>query len=143
METTIPESALGAVNRLAQGVDVTQRRIVAVGAAYMATAEDNKALLQCGTDGGVVTLPLAADHKGLEITLQNIGAAGAAGVSLSPNAADKIVGTVGAVQSGGVADKDWINTKATTEQGDLSTVVSDGGTTWWLVGGVGVWASEA
>lgn len=143
MEATVNESALGSINRMARGIDAVKSRVIAGGAAYGVVDEDNRAVIQTAVDGAVITLPLAADHKGLVITVQNTGAAGAAGVSISPNALDKIVGTVGAVQSDGVADKDWINTKATTMQGDYTTLISDGGTTWWIIGGVGVWASEA
>lgn len=104
---------------------------------------DGASIIQTATDTEIVNLPnAAAGNKGLVVTVQNVGAAGAAKVSISPDASDKIVGTVGAVASGGVANKDWINTKATATPGDYTTLVSDGVDTWWIIGGVGVWASE-
>lgn len=141
MENTVPDSALPAVIGLGSGrLPVTP--IKTVGLAYTVSEADRNAILQCATDNGVITLPLAADVKGMEITVQNTGAATAALVSISPNAADKVVGTVMAVSSGGVVNKDWRNTKATSKQGDYVTLVSDGGTIWWIIAGMGVWASE-
>jgi hypothetical protein len=150
MEATVPTESRQQVLDLADGripgTAKLTRQILSMGAATALTlrsAEDRFAAVQALTDNSVVTLPLAADSAGCEIRVQNVGAATAAKVSISPQAADKIVGTVGAVQSGGVANKDWINAKGTTKQGDFTVLMSDGGTTWWIVGGVGVWASEA
>lgn len=142
MEATVPLSALPSILGAAAGKSIP-RRVVSAPLAYTATLDDSGALILCAADNSVVTLPLAADNKGLVIRVANAAAAAAAKVSISPNALDKIVGTVGAVQSGGVLDKDWINTKATTKQGDYTELTSDGGTTWWITGGVGVWVSEA
>ena len=106
-------------------------------------AADGDALFQDATDNAVITLPNAAStNAGQEVVIQNSGADGAAKISISPDSSDKIVGGVGAVYSGGATNKDWINTKATAKKGDYTRLRSDGVDTWWIVGGIGVWASE-
>lgn len=127
-------------------------KVIAGGVAYTATAADCGAIVETATDNAILTLPaVAAGNAGCSVTLRNTGADGAALVSLSPNAADAIfgscVGITGAgaatvVQSGGVDDKDFRNTKATANKGDTATVTSDGVTGWYLSGCVGEWVSE-
>lgn len=123
-----------------------RRNVVALGAATAITlreAEDKFGIILALTDNTVVTLPAASeDTLGMQVTVVNVGADGAAKVSISPAAADGIYGTVQAVASGGVDDKDWINTKATALKGDYTQLVCDGSTGWFITGGVGVWASE-
>ena len=58
-------------------------------------------------------------------------------------ATDAIHGTVGSVSSGGVDNKDWINTKATANKGDWCSLKAVALTDWYLTGGDGVWASES
>jgi len=147
LESTIPEDARDVLLQLArQGLlpdgASAAKKIVAADAAYVVTQYDSGALIQSATDSAVITLG-ASLPAGTVVTVQNTGADGAALVSISPAAADKIVGTVDSVQSDGALDKDWQNTKATANQGDFTTLVYDGVDTWWIVGGVGVWASEA
>ena len=85
------------------------------------------------TDAKVVTLPkITTENIGAEFTFRNTGADGNNIITISPNAADAVNGTVAAVQAGGVVNKDWINTKATATTGD-----------WYITGGDGVWASES
>jgi hypothetical protein len=140
----------------ASSLDVTGRitglqKLVAGGAAYtVGSAVDGDAVIQTSTDNAVITLPdAAAGNAGKRITVQNTGADGAAKVSISPHSSDKIYGGIhGAatgdlVSFGEVADKDIINTKATAKKGDYAVLVSDGSTGWWVIGGKGVWASEA
>lgn len=127
------------------------QKLVAGGAAYtVGSAPDGDCVIMTATDNAVITLPdAAAGNAGKRITVQNTGADGAAKVSISPHSSDKIWGGIhGAaggdlVSFGAVLDKDIINTKATTKQGDYAVLVSDGALGWWVVGGKGVWASEA
>jgi hypothetical protein len=136
---TIGETLKVTGNLTAKGLLSVETATKTVGTA----ADEGGIVIQDATDNAVITLPnIAAGNKGMKVTVQNIGANGAAKVSVSPDVSDKIAGSVAAVQSGGLADKDWINTKATAKQGDFTTLVSDGTDTWWIVGGVGVWASE-
>ena len=39
--------------------------------------------------------------------------------------------------------KDWINTKATANKGDWCRLKAVATTTWYVTGGVGIWASES
>lgn len=108
----------------------------------IATATDGDALLQSLTDGQTFTLPAAvAGNKGQKVTVQNIAANSGALITVNPTGTDAIQGAVMAIYSGGVSAKGWNNTKATAKKGDYSTFQSDGAGIWWLVGGMGVWAS--
>jgi hypothetical protein len=96
------------------------------------------------TDALVITLPaIDANNIGMELTFRNTGADGNNIITLSPASTDAIHGTVGSVQSGGVDNKDWINTKATANKGDWCTIKAVALTDWYLTGGDGVWASES
>jgi len=106
-------------------------------------AADGDMIIEDATDNAVITLPdCAAGNKGQRLTVINSAASGAAKLSISPHSSDKIVGTIQAVDVTGVADKDIINTKATAVKGDYAVLVSDGVDTWYVIGGVGVWAGE-
>jgi len=96
------------------------------------------------TDALVITLPtIDANNIGMEFTFRNTGADGNNIITLSPASTDAIHGAVAAVNSGGVDNKDWINTKATANKGDWCTLKAVALTDWYLTGGDGVWASEA
>jgi hypothetical protein len=96
------------------------------------------------TDALVITLPtIDANNLGMEFTFRNTGADGNNIITLSPATTDSVNGTVAAVQAGGVANKDWINTKATANKGDFCTLKAVALTEWYITGGDGVWASEA
>lgn len=110
---------------------------------YTVLITDGESTLVSDDDNRIFTLPTAASAlSGFRVTFINTAAAGAALMSISPAAADAIVGTIGAVTASGVANKDWRNTKATQVKGDYCVLESDGVNTWYIVGGVGVWASE-
>lgn len=109
---------------------------------YTVTVSDSDGIIMDATDNALITLPAASTLAGMCITVMNTAANGAALISIDPNAADAIVGTVAAVSASGTANKDWRNTKATAKKGDYTTLVSDGTNTWYIIGGVGVWASE-
>ncbi len=128
-------------------------KMIAGAAAYTVVAPtDCGGVVTTATDNAVITLPAAAAaNAGCRVTVINTGADGAAKVSISPAAADGIYGSCAGVTGAGAAtviaasgtdDKDWINTKATANKGDHSTLVSDGSNGWYIVGCVGEWASE-
>jgi hypothetical protein len=98
-----------------------------------------------GTDALVVTLP--ATKKGVEFTVINSGADGNNIITISPVAGDAIIGSIANAAadsvSGGVDGKDIINTKSTANKGDRITLIGDGDSGWYIVEGVGIWASEA
>lgn len=131
---------------------VTYRnKLTAGGSAYtVGSAADGDTVIQTSTDNAVITLPdISASVAGKRITVQNTGADGAAKVSISPHSSDKIKGgvygdTAGALVSfSGTANKDAINTKATSKAGDYLVLVADATDTWWVIGGKGIWASES
>ena len=96
------------------------------------------------TDAKVMTLPtITAENIGAEFTFRNTGADGNNIITISPAATDAIHGTIAAVSSGGVDNKDWINTKASANKGDWCTLKAVSLTDWYITGGDGVWASEA
>ena len=103
-----------------------------------------------GTDAIVQTLPLIGNSTfpiGSKITFVNIGADGNNLITLSPNAANAVVGTIANAAADSVAsgalDKDIVNTKATSNKGDRITLQALSSTQWYIIGGVGIWASEA
>jgi hypothetical protein len=111
---------------------------------------DCNGVLFSATDGVIFTLPATATaNKGCMVTFINSEASvNSVLLSIAPAAADKIDGAVMAVYSGtngvGVANKAWNNTKATSKHGDYTTLVSDGtgsGGTWYVIAGMGIWAS--
>lgn len=100
------------------------------------------------TDAIVITLPaINANNIGMEFTFRNTGADGNNIITLSPASSDSINGSIANAAAdsvaGGVADKDWINTKATANKGDWCTLKAVALTTWYVTGGVGIWASES
>tara|TARA_R100000935_G_scaffold21967_1_gene40719 strand:- start:4223 stop:4642 length:420 start_codon:yes stop_codon:yes gene_type:complete len=100
------------------------------------------------TDALITTLPkIEAGDLGLTYLFRNTGADGNNTLTLSPNAADAIHGTIANAAAdsvaGGVVDKDFINTKATANKGDYVVLRAVALTEWYIIGGVGIWASEA
>lgn len=89
-------------------------------------------------DGVVITLP--ATTVGMTFIVRNgSSSSGTVGVSISPNALDKIMGN-GFTSAD---NKDAINTKATAKPGDQMVLVADGVNGWFVQSVVGTWAREA
>lgn len=109
------------------------------------TVSDNKTLdaqdvgkvMDVDTDAKTITLPATA--AGVLYVIRNAGVDGAVAVTISPNAADKIMGA----DLAGVDDKDYINTKATAQQGDYVALLGDGSAGWYILNQRGTWAAEA
>mgnify|MGYP003132982739 CR=1 FL=1 len=100
------------------------------------------------TDALVITLPkIEAGNLGMTFLFRNTGADGNNIITLSPNSADGINGTIANSSAdsvaSGVVDKDWINTKATANKGDYCILRAVALTQWYIIGGVGIWASES
>lgn len=116
-----------------------------ISASKTLSYEESGKTFLVGTDALVITLP--ATKAGVCYRIVNSGADGNNIITISPNASDAIYGTIANASadsvSGGVDDKDWINTKATANKGDYVDLVGDGDGGWYIVGGVGIWASEA
>jgi hypothetical protein len=112
------------------------------------TANDSGKTFLIGTDAKVITLP--ATEAGVKYTFINSGAAGNNIITVSPQAADGISGTItlasSVVVDAGVVNKDLINTKATSKTGDCVTLIGTGvaGTGAWIIASsTGIWAAEA
>ena len=104
--------------------------------------------LNVATDALVITLPkIEAGNLGMTFLFRNTGADGNNIITLSPNAADGINGTIANSSAdsvaSGVVDKDWINTKPTANKGDYCILRAVALTQWYVIGGVGIWASES
>ena len=119
--------------------------VVAITVDTTLSPEDSGKSFLVGTDALTVTLP--ATSAGVRYKFINSGADGNNIITISPNADDAIFGTVQNAAadsvSGGVVDKDIINTKATANKGDDIGSEGEGADGWYIVGGVGIWASEA
>lgn len=103
---------------------------------YTVLATESGTVFKIATDAKVFTLPATAE--GLWYTFVNSGADGNNILTISPQAADSIIG--GGLTS--VDDKDLINTKATAKEGDTVTLVADGVDGWFITDLVGTWAKE-
>ena len=107
-------------------------------------ATDGGAVIQCATDAKYVILPaIAAGNKGLKVTCQNTGADDGVLTGFKINANNYVKGTVVGVSAAATKGKGFLSTKVGANQGDYLTVMSDGTDTWWIIGGVGIWAEQA
>ena len=100
------------------------------------------------TDALTIGLPLiTSGNLGCTVFFRNTGADANNTVAISPNAANKIIGSItlaaSVVASGGVLNKDFINTKATSLKGDWFLLRAVSLTEWYIIGAQGIWASEA
>ena len=109
------------------------------------TAEDTGKIFLVATDALTITLP--STIKGANFTFINTGAAGNNIITISPQAADGICGTItlasSVVTRVGTVDTDLVNTKATSTKGNSVRIVGTGtaGTTAWVItSSTGIWA---
>ena len=108
---------------------------------------DSNKVLAIATDALTMTLPLiTAQNLGMSFTFLNTGADDANIITISPNALDSINGTIANAAAdavaGGAVNKNWVNTKSGANKGDFCTLVAVALTEWYIIDGVGVWASE-
>ena len=130
---------------LGNNAPIEKSLIETIGASIALSNTDSGTKYLVGTDALVITLP--STKKGVEFTIINSGADGYNIITISPAAGDAIIGSIANAAadsvSGGVDGKDIINTKSTANKGDRITLVGDGDSGWYIVDGVGIWASEA
>lgn len=140
-------------------VQYTRRKQSTITSSVTLTEADAGIDYNIATDALTVTLPLiTADNIGMEFLFRNTGAEGNNIITLSPNAADGIYGTLSfgtgtnasantadslCLEASGTVNKDLINTKATANRGDWVRLRAVATTQWWIEGGIGIWASEA
>jgi hypothetical protein len=110
------------------------------GANLTLTAADSGKVYFTSAADVVFTLPAAGpETKGCFFTFVNGSLSASTGLSVSPNASDKIQGK-------GITaadNKDIINSGATDAIGDLLTVVCDGVDGYIITNMLGTWAREA
>ena len=107
-------------------------------ANYTLDAEDSGKLLWIDTDAFTLTLPaIAAGLDGVQIV--NGGSYGTIAVTISPNAADMILGP----DITGADDKDLINTKATAQRGDMVVIGGNDADGYSVLEMRGTWARQA
>ena len=100
------------------------------------------------TDGLTIGIPLiTAGNLGTTLFFRNTGVDGNNIVSISPKATNKIVGGMlvasGVFSPSGVLGKDLQLVKATSKLGDYVQLRAVSLTEWYIVGGQGIFASEA
>ena len=100
------------------------------------------------TDALVISLPqIHSENIGLTYLFRNTGADGNNIITLSPHSTDGFHGSIANASAdsvaSGVVNKDWINTKATANKGDYVVIRAVALTEWYIIGGVGIWASES
>jgi hypothetical protein len=132
-------------NSTGESVEVEQSLVKAVSTTSALAINDSGSIISVATDAIVVTLP--ATKAGVEYTFINTGAAGNNIITISPQAADGIAGTITlagtVVVRDGTVDVDLVNTKATSEVGDSVTIIGTGvaGVSAWVIkGSTGIWA---
>jgi hypothetical protein len=100
------------------------------------------------TDALTIGLPLITSGSlGSTVFFRNTGADAAVKLVISPKDTNKIIGSITLAASvfaaSGVLDKDLENTKATALKGDWVALRAVSLTEWYIIGGQGIWASEA
>lgn len=130
---------------LGNNAPIKKGLVVELTANTTLTREDSGKTFLIGTDALVITLP--STFKGLEYTFINDGAAGNNIITVSPQAADGIAGTITlastVVTRVGTVDTDLVNTKATSTKGNSVKIVGTGvaGTgAWYILSSTGIWA---
>tara|TARA_R110000803_G_scaffold98333_2_gene166436 strand:- start:132 stop:551 length:420 start_codon:yes stop_codon:yes gene_type:complete len=130
--------------------DVEYNKVSQVAVTVTGDVSESKAGVDynVATDGLTIGLPLiTSGNLGSTFLFRNTGADAANIVSISPKNTNKIIGSIvlsGSVFSAsGVLDKDVINTKSTALKGDYIILRSVSLTEYAIIGGVGIWASEA
>ena len=130
--------------------DVTRNQVAQ--SYYTATGDISEADLgndhNVATDALTIGLPLiTSGNLGSTIFFRNTGADAAVKLVISPKNTNKIIGSITLAASvfaaSGVLDKDVINTKATALKGDWIALRAVSLTEWYIIGGQGIWASEA
>lgn len=144
---------MGQVNTVKGGEPAVLDRpfgIDVITASKALSLNDHGIVQAIATDALVMTLPAVGEvtaPAGTRFKFRNVGADGNNLITIAPAAADAIFGSIANAAadsvSGGVVDKDFVNTKATANKGDFIELESDGATGYYIIAGVGIWASEA
>lgn len=106
-------------------------------ANYTLDAQDTGKLIWVDTDAFTLTLPAIADGLG-GVMIVNGGGYGTIAVTISPQAADMILGP----DITGADDKDLVNTKATAQRGDFVSLDLGDADGYVVTGMRGTWARQ-
>lgn len=120
-----------------ENVNVGVPELVTVTANQTLTAADSGKTYVANAADLVFTLPATAKDLIYRFVVKTLSAT--TGLSVSPVAADKIMGN-GFTSAN---DKDAINTAATDREGDMIEVVGDGVDGWYISAVIGTWARQA
>ena len=130
---------------LGNNAPIAEGLVVEITANKTLSYEESGNVFLVGTDALTITLP--ATKKGVEYTFINDGAAGNNIITISPQEADGIAGTItlasSVVTRVGTVDADLVNTKATSTKGNSVKIVGTGveGTgAWYILSSTGIWA---
>lgn len=125
--------------------DPTYPTIVAVTDNVTLDATNTGNVLRVTAAAKTITLPATA--AGLRYTVVIGAASGTVGVTISPNASDKIMGTffngANKITLTGTDNKDLAITAAAALKGDRLTLVADGVDGWYIENAVGAWTEES
>ena len=124
--------------RVGAGAGWNGNYVETITASQTLSYNDSGKVLLVGTDALTITLP--PTKAGVKYTFVNSGDDDAVLITVSPNASDKIMGTIAAVSMTASDDGDLTNTKSGANKGDWATIVGDGSDGWYIIGGDGVWA---
>lgn len=116
-----------------------RRPVLTKNANYTVTTADSGALIYVTSADKVMTLPSTAAGLTYTFVITTAGLSASTGLSISPAAADKIMGN-GLTAAD---NKDAINSGATDRDGDSLTIVGDGVDGWFITAVTGTWAREA
>ena len=116
---------------------------------YTMTRPESGCVVLQSTNGATITLP--ATIAGMKYTFVWVGTAGHT-FNISPNASDKIMGSildvangniVTAASSGAGADDKDLQLDSGSQIGDRVTLVADGSAGWYIVEPLGSWVFES
>ena len=130
---------------LGNNAPIKKGLIVTLTADTALTREDSGKTFLIATDALTITLP--STFAGAKYKFVNHGAAGNNIITISPQAADGIAGTItlasSVVTRVGTVDTDLVNTKATSTKGNTVVIEGTGvaGTgAWYIESSTGIWA---
>ena len=116
-----------------------RRARISTAIALTLTAADSGSVIISTAADLVHALPATAPGLFYTFALAAAGLSTGTGLSVSPVAADKIMGNGFTSQD----DKDAILTGATDREGDSLTLAADGVDGWYIVAVTGTWARQA
>ena len=132
-------------NSTGESVEVEQSLVKVVSTTSALAINDSGSIISVATDAIVISLP--ATKAGVEYTFINTGANANNIITISPQAADGIAGTITlagtVVVRAGTVNVDLVNTKATSKVGDSVTIIGTGvaGVSAWIIkGSAGIWS---